>query len=507
MGKTLIEQQLAVLLTDVVIAVVPKELIASVEHVRTKGFRSADSGASAIATGLAPFEAFAPAPRSRCCERLRLRLYISLFLLDLTVITVAFALAGALRLGADFQEQTVRTLAIVLPTFAAISLNNTSYSLQALERPASGAGRVAEAFAYAIAVALMLLFTLKASEQFSRAIFAVGSATSLVALVGARLAVGADIGKRFRWRFASRLVIVDGVSFLPQRGDQIVFADQLQITPDSSDPALLGRIGRLVENYDSVLIACAPERRGNWSHCLRGNAVQIEVQMPELAAFDVVGIKVADGIRTLIVGAAPLSLRDRALKRMLDVGVASLALLFLMPLMCAVAVAIRIESPGPAIFRQPRLGRNNRLFNLLKFRSMRLETSDTLGTTSASRHDARLTRIGHFIRRTSIDELPQLFNVLMGDMSIVGPRPHALGSTAENAMFWEVEERYFYRHIVKPGITGLAQIRGFRGATAARRDISDRLHSDLEYLAGWSIWSDVKIILNTFRVLVHPNAY
>jgi exopolysaccharide biosynthesis polyprenyl glycosylphosphotransferase len=462
---------------------------------------------SSPTSGLVEFDMSLWNGRAHSCERLRLRLYISLLLVDLVVSTVAFALAGALRLGADFQEQTVRTLAIVLPTFAAISLNNTSYSLQALERPAYGAGRAAEAFAYAIAVALMLLFTLKASEQFSRAIFAVGSVTSLAALVGARLAVGSKIGRRFRWRFASRLVIVDGVSFLPQRGDQIVFADQLQITPDSSDPTLLDRIGRLVENYDSVLIACAPERRGSWSHCLRGNAVQIEVQMPELAALDVVGIKIADGTRTLIVGAAPLSLRDRALKRLLDVGVASAALLFLLPMMCVVAIAIRVESPGPAIFRQPRLGRNNRLFNLLKFRSMRTETTDALGATSASRHDCRLTRVGRFIRRTSIDELPQLFNVLMGDMSIVGPRPHALGSKAEDAMFWEVEDRYFYRHIVKPGITGLAQIRGFRGATAARRDISDRLHSDLEYLAGWSIWNDVRIILNTFRVLVHPNAY
>ena len=477
------------------------------EYVRTEGFQSADADASTSASGLVGFEMPVGTARSQSCERLRLRLYVSLFLVDLMVIAVAFALAGALRLGSEFQGQTLRTLAIVLPTFAAISLNNGSYSLQALERPASGAGRVAEAFAYAIAVALMLLFTLKASEQFSRAIFAVGGATSLVALVGARFAVGSKIGKRFRWRFASRLVIVDGVSFLPQRGDQIVFADQLQITPDKSDPELLDRIGRLVENYDSVLIACAPERRGSWSHCLRGNAVQIEVQMPELAALDVVGIKVADGTRTLIVGAAPMSLRDRALKRLLDVGVASVALLFLMPVMCAVAVAIRIESPGAAIFRQPRLGRNNRLFNLLKFRSMRTEAADSLGATSASRHDCRLTRVGRFIRRTSIDELPQLFNVLMGDMSIVGPRPHALGSTAEDAMFWEVEERYFYRHIVKPGITGLAQIRGFRGATAVRRDISDRLHSDLEYLAGWSIWHDFRIILNTFRVLVHPNAY
>ena len=103
--------------------------------------------------------------------------------------------------------------------------------------------------------------------------------------------------------------------------------------------------------------------------------------------------------------------------------------------------------------------------------------------------------------------MPQLLNVLLGHMSIVGPRPHALGSTAENQLFWQIEANYFDRHALKPGITGLAQIRGFRGATVHRKDLVDRLNADLEYVAGWSIWRDLKIIARTFRVVVHPNAY
>jgi lipopolysaccharide/colanic/teichoic acid biosynthesis glycosyltransferase len=103
--------------------------------------------------------------------------------------------------------------------------------------------------------------------------------------------------------------------------------------------------------------------------------------------------------------------------------------------------------------------------------------------------------------------LPQLFNVLRGEMSLVGPRPHALGSLAGNALFWEVDERYWHRHALKPGLTGLAQIRGFRGATPDKKDLADRLNADLEYLAGWTIWRDVSILAGTLRVIVHPNAY
>jgi lipopolysaccharide/colanic/teichoic acid biosynthesis glycosyltransferase len=118
-----------------------------------------------------------------------------------------------------------------------------------------------------------------------------------------------------------------------------------------------------------------------------------------------------------------------------------------------------------------------------------------------------MTKVGKFIRRTSLDELPQLINVIAGDMSIVGPRPHALGSTAEDALFWKIDERYFHRHAVKPGMTGLAQIRGFRGATVRRHDLTNRLQSDLEYLCEWTIWRDLKIIIATFGVILHPNAF
>jgi lipopolysaccharide/colanic/teichoic acid biosynthesis glycosyltransferase len=182
-------------------------------------------------------------------------------------------------------------------------------------------------------------------------------------------------------------------------------------------------------------------------------------------------------------------------------------LIALLPLMITVAILIRLDSPGPIFFRQERMGRGNRIFHILKFRSMRIETSDSDGTRSASRDDDRITRIGRFIRRTSIDELPQLINVLLGEMSLVGPRPHALGSLAGDELFWRVDRQYWHRHALKPGITGLAQVRGFRGATEHRRDIVNRLEADLEYLHGWSLMRDLGILAKTAQVLVHKNAY
>ncbi|WP_097063401.1 sugar transferase [Sphingomonas guangdongensis] len=144
---------------------------------------------------------------------------------------------------------------------------------------------------------------------------------------------------------------------------------------------------------------------------------------------------------------------------------------------------------------------------VLKFRSMRAESSDATGTRSASRDDDRITRVGRIIRKTSIDELPQLFNVLLGDMSLVGPRPHALGSLAGDQLFWQVDETYWLRHQLKPGITGLAQVRGHRGATLERVDLVARLQSDMEYIHRWDIWRDIVILANTLKVVLHRNAF
>ena len=184
-----------------------------------------------------------------------------------------------------------------------------------------------------------------------------------------------------------------------------------------------------------------------------------------------------------------MALHARIFKRAIDLAIALSALVVLSPIMLLVAVLIKLEDGGPVFFVQQRMGAHNCLFNMLKFRSMRAEQLDCIGGRSTSRDDSRVTRIGALIRRTSIDELPQLINVLRSEMSIVGPRPHALGSQAGEKLFWEVDDDYWQRHSLKPGLTGLAQIRGHRGATETEGHLKERrlgIHSPLVNLARYS---------------------
>jgi lipopolysaccharide/colanic/teichoic acid biosynthesis glycosyltransferase len=245
----------------------------------------------------------------------------------------------------------------------------------------------------------------------------------------------------------------------------------------------------------------------DWAMILKGANVDGEVLDDEVARLGAQGARVTAKHGLLLVSAGPLGLRERAIKRLFDVMFAGVAILALSPLMIAVAVAIKLQDGGPVFFTQRRMGRGNRFFNMYKFRSMTQSLCDRDGNQSASKDDQRITAVGRFIRRTSIDELPQLLNVLLGDMSVVGPRPHATGSLAGNKLFWEVDLRYWQRHSLKPGLSGLAQVRGYRGATDQESDLVNRLQSDLEYLEGWTILRDIQIVFLTLRVLVHDRAF
>jgi exopolysaccharide biosynthesis polyprenyl glycosylphosphotransferase len=189
---------------------------------------------------------------------------------------------------------------------------------------------------------------------------------------------------------------------------------------------------------------------------------------------------------------------------LVDVFLSVVALLILSPLLMLVSVAIKLDSPGPIVFRQKRKGFNGRDFKIYKFRSMTvLEDGQTI--SQATRGDRRVTRVGRILRATSIDELPQLFNVLNGEMSLVGPRPHAIAHDNE---YNESIANYAFRHHVKPGITGWAQIHGFRGGTADVDLMKKRVELDIWYINNWSLWLDLWIILLTcFEVARGRNAY
>jgi Undecaprenyl-phosphate glucose phosphotransferase len=200
----------------------------------------------------------------------------------------------------------------------------------------------------------------------------------------------------------------------------------------------------------------------------------------------------------------PLTGTQRLIKRTMDIVLASLALLFFLPVMVLTAIAIKLDSPGPIIFRQNRKGFNGRQFVIFKFRTMTVQ-EDGPAVTQATRGDSRVTAIGKLLRSSSIDELPQLLNVLKDDMSLIGPRPHAL---AHDNYFENVLSDYAYRHHVKPGMTGWAQCNGARGATPSIEHISERVKLDLWYINNWSLWLDVQILIKTFfEVMRKRNAY
>ena len=185
------------------------------------------------------------------------------------------------------------------------------------------------------------------------------------------------------------------------------------------------------------------------------------------------------------------------LKTIEDKVIASLALVMLAPIMLLVALAVKLESKGPVFFKQKRYGFNNELIEVYKFRSMYHEMRDADATKLVTRGDPRVTRVGRIIRKSSLDELPQLFNVLRGELSLVGPRPHPTKAKAANQLYDDVVDGYFARHRVKPGITGWAQINGWRGETDTAEKLQRRIEHDLYYIENWSLAFDLQILLRT----------
>lgn len=211
-----------------------------------------------------------------------------------------------------------------------------------------------------------------------------------------------------------------------------------------------------------------------------------------------------DGLPAIFLNESPLTSRPTAAlsKSLLDKSIALLAIIVLSPLLLLFALLIKLTSPGPVIFKQDRHGWNSEVIKVWKFRSMRVH--DDHEVRQASRNDSRITPVGRFIRRTSIDELPQLFNVLQGHMALVGPRPHAI---AHNDYYSGKIRAYMARHRIKPGITGLAQINGCRGETETIEKMQKRVDIDLRYINTWSLWLDIKILLKTPFTLLSKDIY
>lgn len=445
-------------------------------------------------------------------ESARLRLYLLGLLLDMGAMLASFVLANWLILGSPWGEpgkpHGIVLFTLLAPIYAVLAINGGAYGIRMLGHVRTSSLHALLAFAQALLLTLLIVFLAKISEQLSRLTFMLGSFLSAGGLVATRFVITALSRRMLGAVPQVELFILDGVErpALPAHM-AVVDARAAGIDPAHFDAEMAARFAVVVGGAEHIVVACPSERIADWSLILKSQAARGEILVPEMACYAPVRGGTFRNQPTLIVAAGPLNFRDRIIKRLFDVVASSAAIILLSPVLAATAIAVKLSSPGPVFFRQVRLGRDARPFRIYKFRSMRTDMSDFRADTLTQRDDPRVTRVGAFIRHTSLDELPQLFNVLKGDMSMVGPRPHAPGAKAADSLYWEVDRRYWARHCIKPGITGLAQIRGYRGNTEAYEDLILRLQSDLEYVTDWSVWGDIRIMAATVGVLVHDKAY
>jgi putative colanic acid biosynthesis UDP-glucose lipid carrier transferase len=369
-------------------------------------------------------------------------------------------------------------------------------------------------------------YALKVSEHFSRFWLFAWTAVVAVSLVLARVVAAAVLRRAVREGgvFSRRIAIVGaneiGSRFAehaakPERAISIVgvFSSGPEDAssgfgyPAVGDLRALERAARAGEIDDVVIAMPKLTKEAMASLVNRLSILPVGLAIcPNAHWLDHTGGEVIriGGAPLLTLYRRPLEGWGGVLKTIEDYAVGVTAFLLLSPLLLTIAVAIRLEGKGPVLFTQQRHGFNHKVFRIYKFRTMTVE-EDGATIEQVKREDPRVTHLGAFLRHYSLDELPQIFNVLKGDMSLVGPRPHAL---AHNHQYAQTIENYSGRHKVKPGMTGWAQVNGFRGETSETEKMADRVRFDLEYIDNWSLWFDFKIMVLTFAAVLFPkNAY
>jgi Undecaprenyl-phosphate glucose phosphotransferase len=394
--------------------------------------------------------------------------------------------------------------------------------------------RILAAWTLSLLVIVLFAFLSKTSDVFSRVWLILWFGSSLAAFAVARIALRANI-KRWiaRGRLDQNVIVVGGgeegrqmieylrdsgpylkiVGFVDDRtGDRV--PGEILGVPKLGDTAELLEIARR-EPVDVIMIAMpwdAERRILSLVRRLWALPVNIQLAPQTIASRTLVhgGYRDFYGVPVLNLMDRPLNEWQKLAKALEDRILALLLIAAFAPLMLMLILAglVKLESRGPVLFRQKRYGFNNRLIEVYKFRSMYAEKTDRDAENLAVPGDARITRVGRIMRMMSLDELPQLFNVLQGEMSIVGPRPHAVAAKAADRLYAEVVDEYAARHRIKPGITGWAQVNGWRGNTDTEEKLRKRIEYDLYYIDNWSIWFDLKILaLTVVEVLRARNAY
>jgi Undecaprenyl-phosphate glucose phosphotransferase len=407
------------------------------------------------------------------------------------------------------------------------------YSLPALRGAGPQFGRVLAAWTFVFAAMAVLAFFGKIGDTFSRVWFATWYLSGLAAFFLLRLCLAAAVR---RWTvdglLERRAVIVGGGrpaeilirALEAEHDNDIHICGIFDDRQGDRSPAIvagypkLGTVAELVEfgrmaRVDLLIVSLPITAENRLLQLLKQLWVlPVDIRLSahtNKLRFRPRTYSFVGKVPFLDVVDKPIADWDVVAKWIVDRILGGLILLCALPVMALVALAIKLDSRGPVFFKQRRYGFNNELIEVYKFRSMYADRTDAAAVHLVTRNDPRVTRVGRIIRKTSLDELPQLINVVIkGNLSLVGPRPHALQAKADNCLYDEVVDGYFARHRVKPGITGWAQINGWRGETDTREKIQQRVQHDLYYIENWSVLLDLYIIAITpFRLLSSENAY
>lgn len=487
---------------------------------------SAESGRAPIAPQLQPFELGDTQPRSPVMLDI-----VTLLLRIAELVVVACACFVATAVALDFVPPSMvdsygNAALVGALLYAGLSEVAGAYDIDARFSVRQGWTRVCTAW---IATSMFLMtmgFMLKVSEDFSRGwalTWFLGGGGALIATRGIgtiwlrrlkqrgvlnhRVAIfgaGSQGDRLAKYILGNDKLTIDLVGFFDDRMPERLPPREVGLPMHGALTDLIAHIRR--GEVDQVIVALP------WSAERRLQEVVAELAItpvrirlaPDLAtfAFSQRPVVLLGDLPVMTLFERPISGLDQVVKRIEDLVIGTLALILLSPLLLIVMLAIKLDSPGPVFFLQDREGFNNRRFKIWKFRSMRTDRCEADGITQARKQDDRITRVGRFIRRTSIDELPQLINVLRGEMSLVGPRPHAPSTKAGDRVFSDVVSHYAARHKVKPGMTGWAQVLGWRGETDTEEKLLKRLECDLYYIENWSVFLDLYIMARTAATLL-----
>lgn len=424
-------------------------------------------------------------------------------------------------------------LVVVFATLLGVNVFNLAriYGLSLLRKPRQMLGRTAACWCTVAAMLMVVSFLTKTSDDYSRIWALMWFGLAMVGLMVTRWLL---LARTRRWVAEGRLqktVAIVGTGPLAEQLERHFSANPnsgirvIGLFTDGQAPARpwkmratyggdLDQLIRLVrlEAVEMVIVAEEDESAAHFNETfarLRETPADVRY-CPGLMALELSQHEVSHcaDVPMINVVDRPLSEWRYIMKAIEDRVLATLILLLISPILIGIGILIRLDSPGPALFRQKRYGYNNQLVEVWKFRTMRHDLQDPKAEQLTQHNDPRITRIGAFLRRWSLDELPQFINVLRGEMSIVGPRPHAISAKAGGRLYQQAVPQYAARHRVKPGITGWAQVNGWRGPTDTVRQIEKRVEHDMYYIEHWSIWLDLKIIFMTvFRGFSGQNAF